>query len=97
MSDNKNPNGAPRPLPDAASKSQQEWREYCAQLLTEIDALQALAAELREEKRAYASMIPVSEETKRLAEMSPDELAAMSVPDEAIEELIRNLEQGEDV
>jgi hypothetical protein len=55
MSDNENPNGVPRPLPDAASKSQQEWRE------------------------------------------SQEELAAMSVPDLVIEELIRKLEQGEDV
>jgi hypothetical protein len=97
MNDNENPNGVPRPLPDATAKSQQEWREYCSQLIAEIEAFHTLVAELREEKRAYASMIPVSEETKRLAQMSPEELDAMSVPEEVVEELIRKLEQGEDV
>jgi hypothetical protein len=93
MSDNQNPNGAPRPLPEAASKSQKDWREYCAQLLAEIEGLHTLIAELREEKRAYASMIPVSEEDKQLLKLPVEQLQAMCA-DGSIEDLLRELESG---
>jgi hypothetical protein len=97
MNDSTNPNGASRPLPEAASKSQQEWREYCAELLAEIEGLHELVAKLREEKRGYASLIPVPDEIKQLAELGPEKLMAMSDSSESFEDWLRKIEQGEDV
>ena len=97
MNDAAKPNDESRPLPEAASKSQQEWREYCAQLLAETEGLHQLVTELRDEKRAYASMIPVSDEIKQLAELGPEKLMAMHGSTESMEDFIRKLEQGEDV
>ena len=91
MNDNQNPNGVPGPLPEATAKTQGEWREYCAQLLAQIEQLRTENGELREEKRAFASMIPVPEEVKRLAELPPEQLLAMAEMEPALEELIMRL------
>ena len=75
MSENSDSNKSP--LPAATSKNQHEWRDYCGQLLTEIENLRTEVIELRAQRRAYASMIPVPDEVKKLAEMSAEELQTM--------------------
>src|SRR5438094_3530218 len=93
MNDGIQPSGGGPPLPDATARSQAQWRELCAALLAEIERLRAENVELREEKRAFASMIPVPEEVKKLAELPPEELLAMAEMDTSLEEVIEQLEK----
>jgi hypothetical protein len=88
MSDNEKPNGAARPLPDAGSKSQQEWREFCAHLLSELDRLRQENASLREQRRAFAALIPAPEHVKELSGLPMEQLLAMAEFEPSLEEFI---------
>jgi hypothetical protein len=93
MSDNQNPNGVAASVPEAATKNQQEWREYCCQLVAEIDDLRAQVAKLRTQRRAYASLIPIPEDVKKLADLPVEELLAMCEGQPSIEDIIRESRQ----
>jgi len=95
MNDNQNPNGVPGPLPEATAKTQGEWREYCAQLRAQIEQLRTENSELREEKRAFASMIPVSDEVKKLAGLSFEEIMAQAEFEPSLREIIEQLEKDQ--
>jgi hypothetical protein len=92
MNDNQKATGISNPLPDAAAKTQTEWREYCAELIAEIDRLRAANAELREQRRALNLMVPVPEHVKQMAELSLEEVLAMSKGGPSLKELIKELE-----
>jgi hypothetical protein len=92
MNDNLNSQAHKAPLPNPAAKTPQEWRAYCAELLAEIDKLRKQNIELREQKRVYASMIPIPEDVKKLADMPLDELLAMCVGQQTIDQIIHELE-----
>jgi len=91
MNDNAKPNGVPQSLPEASALSQQQWREWCAQLRAEIERLRVEIVELREQRRLYASMIPVPEDVKKLAEMPLDVLLAMCEGQPTMEQIVHDV------
>jgi hypothetical protein len=48
---NENSNGAAATLPDASSKNQKQWREYCSLLMAEVDKLRSEVHFLREQRK----------------------------------------------
>jgi len=93
MNDSSNPNSTPVPLPDPEAKSPEQWREYCSQLLAEVESLKAETVELREQRRALTQMIPVPDHVKALANLSMEEVLAMAQFEPTLEELIEQIEK----
>ena len=93
MNDNQNANGVAASVPEAASKSPQEWREYCSQLLQEIDELRSQMAEVLAQRRAYATMVPIPDDVKQLAELPVEQLLAMCEGQPSLEDIIRESNQ----
>jgi hypothetical protein len=96
MNDNSNLNGMPSPLPDATSKSQEQWRDYCAQLLAEVERLKAETVDLREQRLTLTQMLPVPEYVKALTKLSMEEVLAMAKFQPSFRELVEQFakEQG---
>ena len=93
MNDNSNSNGRPEQLPDAAAKSPEQWREYCAQLLAEVERLKAETLELREQRQALAQMVPVPEDVKALCSLSMEEILALTEFQPSLRDLIQQFEK----
>jgi hypothetical protein len=82
------PNG---PLPDATAKTQDQWREYSAQLLNEIARLQTEVAEWRERCSALTEMVPIPESVREFCQMSKEEVLALIKGEPSFGQLLTEL------
>jgi hypothetical protein len=80
------------PLPEATAKTQEQWRVYANELLTQIEQLQMEIQELREQRRLLNQMIPIPDDVKQFAELSYEEARAMCAGGPSLEELILEIE-----
>ena len=87
------PNGVPTPLPEAGAKTQEQWREYCAALLTDNERLRAEREALQAQYLDLVRRLPIPEDVKALAGKTFEELSAQADPSFSLESLIREVEQ----
>jgi hypothetical protein len=92
MNDNAKPTEPVFSLPNAEEKNQEQWRSFCATLITEIERLRAENVELREQRSALTQMIPIPEDVQQLAGKSFEEFMVMCEGQPSLEDLIHRID-----
>jgi hypothetical protein len=87
------PNGIPQPLPEASTKTAEEWRDYCAALVAERQRLLDEKAWLVKQCQGLLQVLPVPDHVKDLSGLSPDQVIAKAEFDPPLLEIIKRFEK----